>query len=79
MHFIAGKAAYNEKVDIYSLGIIFFEMCHPPLMTGMERIKVLSSLRLPEIVLPCSEHSIGKDEVTNKFYLLLKAEMNLQT
>lgn len=57
----SGKANYNEKVDIYSLGIIFFEMCHPPLMTGMERIKVLSSLRLPEIVLPHSEHLTGKE------------------
>lgn len=36
-------------------------MCHPPLMTGMERIKVLSSLRLPEIVLPHSEHLTGKE------------------
>ena len=43
---------YNEKVDVYSLGIIFFEMCHPPLNTGMERIKVLSSIRQPNFVLP---------------------------
>lgn len=57
----AGKAIYNEKVDIYSLGIIFFEMCHPPLTTGMERIKVLSSIRLPEIVLPHSESLTGKE------------------
>ena len=50
----AGKviAAYNQKVDIYSLGIIFFEMCHPPLNTGMERIKILSALRTKEVVLP---------------------------
>ena len=43
----AGKviAAYSQKVDIYSLGVIFFEMCHPPLTTGMERIKILSALR----------------------------------
>jgi translation initiation factor 2-alpha kinase 4 len=50
----AGKviAAYSQKVDIYSLGVIFFEMCHPPLSTGMERIKVLSLLRTKAIVLP---------------------------
>jgi translation initiation factor 2-alpha kinase 4 len=59
--FTAGKTNYNEKVDIYSLGIIFFEMCHPPLLTGMERIKVLSSLRLPEIVLPVSDNLTGKE------------------
>ncbi|KAI9791960.1 MAG: hypothetical protein M1816_003229 [Peltula sp. TS41687] len=35
---------YNEKVDMYSLGIIFFEMCYP-LKTGMERDQVLRALR----------------------------------
>ena len=44
--------SYNQKVDLYSLGIIFFEMCYPPLATGMERIKVLTSLRSSDIVLP---------------------------
>ena len=29
------------QVDIYSLGIIFFEMCHSPLNTGMERVQVI--------------------------------------
>ena len=36
---------YTQKVDMYSLGVIFFEMCHNPLQTGMERIKVLTDLR----------------------------------
>jgi len=36
-------------------------MCHPPLLTGMERIKVLSSLRLPEIVFPVSDNLTGKE------------------
>ena len=44
--------AYSQKVDMYSLGIIFFEMCHPPLTTGMERIKILSSVRSKDIILP---------------------------
>ena len=49
--------AYSQKVDMYSLGIIFFEMCHPPLTTGMERIKILSSVRSKDIILPneCDE------------------------
>lgn len=47
-----GKVSYTNKVDIYSLGIIFFEMGYPPLTTGMERVKVLSDLRKPEIILP---------------------------
>ena len=37
---------------MYSLGIIFFEMCHKPFTTGSERIKVLGDLRLPDIVKP---------------------------
>ncbi|CAB3382831.1 Hypothetical predicted protein [Cloeon dipterum] len=49
----AGQAAsYNQKVDIYSLGIIFFEMCHAPLETTMERVKVLLALRSADIILP---------------------------
>eukprot|EP00742_Colponemidia_sp_Colp-10_P012155 GILJ01013604.1.p1 GENE.GILJ01013604.1~~GILJ01013604.1.p1 ORF type:complete len:1303 (+),score=222.06 GILJ01013604.1:389-3910(+) len=35
---------YDEKVDIYSLGIIFFEMWHP-FSTGHERAKILNDLR----------------------------------
>ncbi|XP_044265056.1 eIF-2-alpha kinase GCN2 [Tribolium madens] len=49
---VATKANYNQKVDIYSLGIIFFEMCYKPLPTNMERIKILTNLRKKEIVLP---------------------------
>ena len=37
---VSRLTTYNQKVDLYSLGIIFFEMCYPPLATGMERIKV---------------------------------------
>jgi len=36
---------YSSKVDIYSLGIIFFEMLHPKFSTGSERAEVLSKLR----------------------------------
>lgn len=32
-----GFNSYNEKADMYSLGIILFEMCHPPFGTVMER------------------------------------------
>ncbi|XP_077285683.1 eukaryotic translation initiation factor 2 alpha kinase Gcn2 isoform X2 [Arctopsyche grandis] len=46
------KAIYNQKVDIYSLGIILFEMSYMPLKTGMERVKVLGNLRSKDIVLP---------------------------
>ncbi|KAL3474529.1 anticodon binding domain of tRNAs-domain-containing protein [Aspergillus californicus] len=35
---------YNDKVDMYSLGVIFFEMCHA-LPTGMERDQTLRAIR----------------------------------
>lgn len=48
----ASKIVYTQKVDLYSLGIIFFEMCYKPLPTGMERVKILGNLRLPEVRFP---------------------------
>ncbi|KAJ1718830.1 eukaryotic translation initiation factor 2-alpha kinase, partial [Coemansia biformis] len=47
----SGAVRYNQKVDMYSLGIIFFELCYP-VRTGMERAAVLHGLRKPEIVFP---------------------------
>ena len=51
--------AYTEKVDMYSLGIIFFEMCFP-LPTAMERIHVINQLRLKEHSLPHDLQTIQK-------------------
>ncbi|KAF4976049.1 hypothetical protein FZEAL_7227 [Fusarium zealandicum] len=42
---------YSTKVDMYSLGIIFFEMCYLPMM-GMQKADVLGQLRRPQPVLP---------------------------
>ena len=39
------RVKYSQKVDLYSLGIIFFEMCYKPLTTSMERVHVLGNLR----------------------------------
>ncbi|XP_014390336.1 PREDICTED: eukaryotic translation initiation factor 2-alpha kinase 4 [Myotis brandtii] len=41
------KSAYNQKVDLFSLGIIFFEMSYYPMATASERIFVLNQLRDP--------------------------------
>ncbi|KAM6131451.1 LOW QUALITY PROTEIN: eIF-2-alpha kinase GCN2 [Pterocles gutturalis] len=46
------KSTYNQKVDLFSLGIIFFEMSYHPMTTASERIFVLGQLRLPTIVFP---------------------------
>lgn len=44
------KFYYTQKVDIYSLGVMFYEMCFP-FSTNMERIHVIQDLRQKEIVL----------------------------
>uniref|UniRef100_A0A1I8GVC3 Protein kinase domain-containing protein n=1 Tax=Macrostomum lignano TaxID=282301 RepID=A0A1I8GVC3_9PLAT len=45
-------SAYSAKVDMYSLGVIFFEMTRPDIGTEMERRLLLTDLRLPEVRLP---------------------------
>ncbi|KAI9700411.1 MAG: hypothetical protein M1836_002426 [Candelina mexicana] len=50
---------YNNKVDLYSVGIIFFEMCYP-LTTAMERDRVLRTLREKEHVLPSEFQAADK-------------------
>ena len=47
-----GRMKYSQKVDLYSLGIIFFEMCYKPLTTFMERVKVLGNQRTVSACLP---------------------------
>ncbi|KAF9429846.1 hypothetical protein BGZ94_009242 [Podila epigama] len=51
LHGSTTGSRYNQKVDMYSLGIIFFEMCYP-LATGMERAMTLRNLQQPEIIFP---------------------------
>lgn len=46
------RAKYSPKVDLYSLGIIFFEMCFRPLTTSMERVEVLGNLRTERTIFP---------------------------
>lgn len=47
----SNRIFYTQKVDIYSLGIIFFEMSYP-FQTLMERTKVIMNLRKKDIILP---------------------------
>lgn len=45
------KVIYSHKVDVYSLGIIYFEMLYP-FKTGHERVVILQDLRKKEIRMP---------------------------
>lgn len=45
------RGDYTQKVDMYSLGIIFFEMCFP-LKTAMERDRTIRSIRQKDHTLP---------------------------
>ncbi|PVU94447.1 hypothetical protein BB561_002544 [Smittium simulii] len=54
---------FNNKVDMYSLGVIFFEMCHP-LQTGMERAITIHGLRKPEVEIPSNFNYSLKDQLT---------------
>ncbi|KAI9875262.1 MAG: hypothetical protein M1830_008699 [Pleopsidium flavum] len=53
------KGQYNEKVDMYSLGIILFEMCYP-LRTNMERDQVLRGIREERHVMPSDFDMVNK-------------------
>ncbi|KAJ2998667.1 hypothetical protein HDV02_004198 [Globomyces sp. JEL0801] len=48
---LSKSSRYNSKVDMYSLGILFFEMVYK-MNTGMQRVTVLRDLRNPEICFP---------------------------
>ncbi|KAK3093827.1 hypothetical protein FSP39_020697, partial [Pinctada imbricata] len=63
----ASKIVYSQKVDIYSLGIIFFEMCYKALPTGMERVKVLGNIRLKEVKFP---EDFDQLELENQTYVI---------
>ncbi|XP_015791514.1 eIF-2-alpha kinase GCN2-like [Tetranychus urticae] len=70
------KITYTQKVDIYSLGIILFEMCYPPTETKSERIKVLSDLREPEIKLPPDADQCLSNEEVSLLKVLLHHDVN---
>lgn len=61
----ASGGLYNDKVDMYSLGIIFYEMCEP-FSTSMERIRALQQLREKDHVLPSAYHPGGDQTAQGK-------------
>ncbi|KAM3417687.1 hypothetical protein BST61_g5922 [Cercospora zeina] len=50
---------HTNKVDMYSLGVIFFEMCQH-FSTGMERVEELLSLRKKDHILPPAFQADGE-------------------
>ncbi|KAL9892877.1 eukaryotic translation initiation factor 2 alpha kinase Gcn2 isoform 1-T1 [Glossina fuscipes fuscipes] len=62
----ASKSTYNQKVDMYTLGIILFEMSQPPFATSMERAQTIINLRSPNIIAPNAMINDSKLEKTIK-------------
>ncbi|KRZ26437.1 Eukaryotic translation initiation factor 2-alpha kinase 4, partial [Trichinella pseudospiralis] len=62
----------SAKVDVYSLGIILFEMFYP-MKTCMQRVDVLKELRKPEIIIPDDFLLVSKSDQLQK---LLKLMLN---
>ncbi|KAJ8309409.1 hypothetical protein KUTeg_014283 [Tegillarca granosa] len=72
------RITYSQKVDIYSLGIIFFEMCYKPLSTGMERVQILGNLRQKEIKLPEDFDQVTMENQTHIIRWLLNHNPSLR-
>lgn len=67
----SGAGNYNDKVDMYSLGIIMFEMCYP-LKTAMERHQVLLKIRERDHTLPPSFEDPDKSMEADVILSLIK-------
>jgi translation initiation factor 2-alpha kinase 4 len=66
-----GVGSYTSKVDMYSLGVILFEMCYRPLLPGMERAEIGKNLRLERPSLPKDFDFVGKHVQTGIIQSLL--------
>lgn len=49
-----GDSSYTVQADIFSFGVILFELFHPPFSTYMERAETLTTLRGDKLVDPSS-------------------------
>ncbi|VDK34184.1 unnamed protein product [Taenia asiatica] len=66
------RLVYDEKVDIYSLGIILFEMFYRRTNTLMERVNVLNDIRKPNIIFPDDWDAQTKPKQTTLIRALLQ-------
>uniref|UniRef100_A0A1I7UC66 non-specific serine/threonine protein kinase n=1 Tax=Caenorhabditis tropicalis TaxID=1561998 RepID=A0A1I7UC66_9PELO len=55
------KVPYTSKIDIYSAGVVLFEMFYRPLKPGMERVSTINNLR-DQIKIP---ESFGEGMIPN--------------
>ena len=71
------KFIYTQKVDIYSLGVMFYEMCFP-FSTNMERIYVIQNLRSKEIVISANLNVDGYEKQLSLIKSMLNHDPNLR-
>lgn len=62
---------YDSSSDVYSLGIILFELCYP-MKTGMERFKVFTGIKKLDITFPIEWHSMVANQFPIVHNLLVK-------
>lgn len=72
---ITGDTSYGVKADIYSLGIVIFEMFSPPFGTYMERSEILNQLRsVTHDIFPASFSTSAPKNVQDIIRWCLKRE-----
>lgn len=74
----ASKSTYGQKVDMYTLGIILFEMSRPPFETIMERVQTIIALRTAAIVIPDDMLNDNRYEKTVKASRLIDKLITLE-
>jgi serine/threonine protein kinase len=62
---VKGDSSYGVKADIYSFGIVVFELFHPPFQTYMERSETLNRLR--SVTTPSSATAKSSDRFPPAF------------
>lgn len=62
---------YDHRCDLYSFGILYFEIIHQPFSTQSERVQVLRNLRKEEIQFPTDWRSSDWENQTNQIKRLL--------
>lgn len=65
------SANYDAKVDVFSLGVVYFEMMYP-FETGTERYLVLEKLHDPEPVFPDDIHRFSEEGERKLVRLMIK-------